>query len=130
MTDFEKNLKTYQKLSGDKIKENDISNTGWVGWRAVTPDRRPYVGQVLDESKEINKKPLSIKDLKWHPNLFINAGYGSRGYTLAPFMSKCLASLISGSQTPEEEDILNYLNPSRNSIKKMGLRKKLLENLT
>ena len=128
LTDFEKNLKTYQKLSGDKMEENDISNAGWVGWRAVTPDRTPFVGQVLDESKEVYNKPLSIKDLKWHPNLFINAGYGSRGYTLAPFISKCLASLISGSQTPEEEDILNYLNPSRNSIKKMGLRKKLLEN--
>ena len=128
MTDFDKNLKTYQKLSGNKIKENDISNAGWVGWRAVTPDRTPYVGQVLDESKEFYNKPRSIKDLKWHPNLFINAGYGSRGYTLAPFISKCLASLISGSQTSEEEDILNYLNPSRNSIKKMGLRKKLLEN--
>ena len=128
MNDFEKNLKTYQKLSGNKIKENDISNAGWVGWRAVTPDRTPYVGQVLDESKEVCNKPHSIKDLKWHPNLFINAGYGSRGYTLAPFISKCLASFISGSQTPEEEDILNYLNPSRNSIKKMGLRKKLLEN--
>ena len=59
---------------------------------------------------------------------FINAGYGSRGYTLAPFVSKCLASLISRSQTPEEEDTLNYLNPSRNSIKKMGLRKKMLTN--
>jgi tRNA 5-methylaminomethyl-2-thiouridine biosynthesis bifunctional protein len=32
MTDFDKNLKTYQKLSGDKIKENDISycRLGWV----------------------------------------------------------------------------------------------------
>ena len=128
LNDFEKNLKTYQKLSGNKMEENDISNAGWVGWRAVTPDRTPFVGQVLDESKEVYSKPLSIRDLKWHPNLFINAGYGSRGYTLAPFISKCLASLISGSQTPEEEDILNYLNPSRNSIKKMGLRKKLLEN--
>ena len=128
MTDFDKNLKIYQKFSGDKIKENDISNTGWVGWRAVTPDRRPYVCQVLDESKEINKKPLSIKDLKWHPNLFINAGYGSRGYTLAPFISKCLASLIGGSQTSIEEDLLNYLNPCRNRIKKMGLRKKMLSN--
>ena len=128
MTDFEKNLKAYQKLSGNKMKENDISNAGWVGWRAITPDRTPYAGQVLDESKGFYNKPRSIKDLKWHPNLFINAGYGSRGYTLAPFISKCLASLISGSQTPEEEDILNYLNPSRNSIKKMGLRKKLLEN--
>jgi tRNA 5-methylaminomethyl-2-thiouridine biosynthesis bifunctional protein len=128
MSDFEKNLKTYEKLSGDKIKENDISNAGWVGWRAVTPDRTPYVGQVLDESKEIYNKPLSINDLKWHPNLFINAGYGSRGYTLAPYISKCLASLVTGSQSPEEEDILNYLNPCRNSIKKMGLRKKMLEN--
>ena len=128
MTDFDKNLKIYQKFSGDKIKENDISNTGWVGWRAVTTDRTPFVGQVLDESKEVYNKPRSIQELKWHPNLFINAGYGSRGYTLAPFISKCLASLICGSQTPIEKDILNYLNPSRNSIKKMGLRKKMLVN--
>jgi tRNA 5-methylaminomethyl-2-thiouridine biosynthesis bifunctional protein len=128
MTDFDKNLKTYQKLSGVKIEKNDMPITGWVGWRAVTPDRTPYVGHVLDESKEVYNKPRSIQELKWHPNLFINTGYGSRGYTLAPFISKCLASLISGSQTPIEEDILNYLNPSRNSIKKMGLRKKMLTN--
>ncbi len=129
MTDFEKNLKTYRKLSGNEIKKNDTSNTGWVGWRAVTPDRIPYVGQVLKESKELNKIPRSIKDLKWHPNLFINTGYGSRGYTLAPFISKCLASMIDESQTPDEQNILNYLNPSRNSIKKAGLRKKMLVNL-
>jgi len=129
MTDFEKNLKTYQKLSGDEIEKNDISNAGWVGWRAVTPDRIPYVGQVLEESREVDNKPSYINDLKWHPNLFINTGYGSRGYTLAPFISKCLASLINGSLTPDEENILNYLNPSRNSIKKMGLRKKMLVNL-
>ena len=128
MTDFDKNLKTYQKLSGVKIEKNDMPITGWVGWRAVTPDRTPYVGHVLDESKEVYNKPRSIQELKWHPNLFINTGYGSRGYTLAPFISKCLASLINGSQTPEEENILNYLNPSRNSIKKMGLRKKMLTN--
>jgi glycine/D-amino acid oxidase-like deaminating enzyme len=128
MTDFDKNFKTYQKLSGVKMKKNDMPITGWVGWRAVTPDRTPYVGHVLDESKEVYNKPRSIQELKWHPNLFINTGYGSRGYTLAPFISKCLASLISGSQTPIEEDILNYLNPSRNSIKKMGLRKKMLTN--
>ena len=129
MTDFEKNLKTYRKLSGNEIEKNDTSNTGWVGWRAVTPDRIPYVGQVLKESKELNKIPRSIKDLKWHPNLFINTGYGSRGYTLAPFISKCLASMIDESQTPDEQNILNYLNPSRNSIKKAGLRKKMLVNL-
>ena len=128
MTDFDKNFKTYQKLSGVKMKKNDMPITGWVGWRVVTPDRTPYVGHILDESKEVYNKPRSIQELKWHPNLFINTGYGSRGYTLAPFISKCLASLISGSQTPIEEDILNYLNPSRNSIKKMGLRKKMLTN--
>ena len=127
-TDFEKNLKTYQKLSGNKLDEYNVPNTGWVGWRAVTPDRIPYVGQVLEESNPIDNKPLSMKDLKWHPNLFINAGYGSRGYTLAPFISKCLASMMSGSETPDENNILNYLNPYRNSIKKMGLRKKMLEN--
>ena len=128
MTDFEKNLKTYRKLSGNEIEKNDTFNTGWVGWRAVTPDRIPYVGQVLKEPKELNKIPRSIKDLKWHPNLFINTGYGSRGYTLAPFISKCLASMIDESQTPDEQNILNYLNPSRKSIKKAGLRKKLLIN--
>ena len=128
MTDFDKNLKTYQRLSGDRIEKNDMPITGWVGWSAVTPDRTPYVGQLLDESKMICNKPRSIQDLKWHPNLFINAGYGSRGYTLAPFISKCLASLIGGSQTSIEEDLLNYLNPCRNRIKKMGLRKKMLSN--
>ena len=129
MTDFEKNLKTYRKFSRNEMGRNDKSNAGWVGWRAVAPDRIPYVGQVLKESKEFDKIPRSIKDLKWHPNLFINAGYGSRGYTLAPFISKCLASMIDESQTTDEENILNYLNPSRNSIKKMGLRKKMLINL-
>ena len=127
-TDYEKNLKTYQKLSGTKSEEYNVPNEGWVGWRAVTPDRIPYVGNVLEESNGIDNKPLSMKDLKWHPNLFINAGYGSRGYTLAPFLSKCLASMINGTPTSDEKNILNYLNPCRNLIKKMGLRKKMLVN--
>jgi len=128
ITDFEINFKTYQKLTRDKPMQNKPPNEGWVGWRAVTPDRTPYVGQVLKESKEIDNKPRSINDLKWHPNLFINSGYGSRGYTLAPFISKCLASKIDGTETPGEKNILNYLNPSRSSIKKMGFRKKMLVN--
>jgi len=72
MTDFDKNLKTYQKFSGDKIKENDISNAGWVGWRAVTPDRTPYVGQLLRlkmASKSFYKRWL------WIQRLYISAIY-------------------------------------------------------
>ena len=126
--DFKKNLKAYQRLTGNQLNQKCLPNNGWVGWRAISPDRNPYVGQVLNTSKELTKNPKSLNDLNWHPNLFVNTGYGSRGYTLAPFVSKCLASKIDASQTAEEEDILNYLNPCRGSLKKLGLRKKIFLN--
>jgi glycine/D-amino acid oxidase-like deaminating enzyme len=96
--------------------------------RAVTHDRNPLVGKVLDNSNDLNKKPHSLNQLSYYPNLFINIGYGSRGYTLAPFISKSLASMIDSTESSEDEFFLNYLNPYRSWFKKIGLRKQLLLN--
>ena len=124
--DYEKNLKTYFKLCGDKFEQNHGLQKGWVGWRAVTLDRNPYVGKVFADLPDKKNRPYSLDDLNYHPNLFINVGYGSRGYTLAPFVSKCLASMVDSSQSFEEESILNFLNPYRSWLKQIGLRKKML----
>ena len=128
VSDFEKNLKTYKKLGGERFDQNKSIVKGWVGMRAVTHDRNPLVGMVLDNSNDLNKKPHSLNELSYYPNLFINIGYGSRGYTLAPFISKSLASMIDSTESSEDEFFLNYLNPYRSWFKKIGLRKQMLLN--
>ena len=128
VSDFEKNLKTYKKLGGERFDQNKSIVKGWVGMRAVTHDRNPLVGKVLDNSNDLNKKPHSLNELSYYPNLFINIGYGSRGYTLAPFISKSLASMIDSTESSEDEFFLNYLNPYRSWFKKIGLRKQMLLN--
>jgi len=54
----------------------------WAGLRPATPGGRPLVGRS-----------------RW-PNLWINAGHGALGLTLAPGSATLLASLMKGRGTP------------------------------
>jgi D-amino-acid dehydrogenase len=56
----------------------DAKITHWAGLRPLTPSGRPIIGAT----------PL--------PNLFVNAGHGPLGFTLACGSGRALADLIQG----------------------------------
>ena len=105
------------------IVDDRIEN--WVGQRAASFDKKPYVGRVLKTRDGlISPIKYSVEDLDWYEGLFINTCYGSRGFSFAPLASLSLAKFITGNLNNEDKFILNYLNPERQYFKKQGIKKK------
>ena len=97
----------------------------WVGQRAASFDKKPFVGRVLKTRDGlISPIKYSTEDLDWYEGLFINACYGSRGFSFAPLASLSLAKFIVGNLNDDDKFILNYLNPERQYFKKQGIKKK------
>lgn len=110
-----------------ELKKNQCSpeTNSWVGQRAASYDRKPYVGKVLQfGDKPILSSKYSSDNLSWHEGLYVNACYGSRGFSFAPLVSLSLANLITGNLNNDDKFILNYLNPERKFFKKIGIKKK------
>jgi D-amino-acid dehydrogenase len=57
--------------------------TPWMGHRPVTPHSRPYIGRA-----------------KTIANLFVNAGQGALGFTLAFGSARLVADIVSNTPTP------------------------------
>jgi glycine/D-amino acid oxidase-like deaminating enzyme len=55
--------------------------------------------------------------------LYIASGFGSRGFTFAPYCASVLANLINENLSQEDKKTLNYTNPERYRLKKMSLKK-------
>lgn len=62
----------------------------WTGLRPMTPDGTPIVGAT----------PI--------PNLFLNTGHGTLGWTMSAGSSRVLADLISGRRPDIQSDDLGY----------------------
>lgn len=62
----------------------------WTGLRPMTPDGTPIVGATLI------------------PNLFLNTGHGTLGWTMSAGSSRVLADLISGRRPDIQADDLGY----------------------
>ncbi len=64
--------------------------TFWTGLRPMTPDGTPVVGRSTI------------------PNLFLNTGHGTLGWTMAAGSGRVLADIVSGRQTEIESADLGY----------------------
>lgn len=125
-TDTVNNMNKLKKLIPSfkySLLEDKIEN--WVGQRAASFDKKPYVGRVL-RSRDSLTSPMKYpaEDLDWYQGLFINTCYGSRGFSFAPLASLSLVKLITGNLNNDDKFILNYLNPERQFFKKQGIKKK------
>jgi len=67
---------------------------GWAGVRASTPDHLPVAGAVGE-------------------GLWILAGLGGRGFTLAPLLAEHVAALALGEPSPLPDDLAAAVNPDR-----------------
>ena len=85
---------TLEKVVTDLFPGGDLSQaTFWTGLRPMTPDSTPVVGQTHFQ------------------NLFINAGHGTLGWTMACGSGKLIADLMTGHKTEistEGLDISRY----------------------
>ncbi|MBJ7536760.1 bifunctional tRNA (5-methylaminomethyl-2-thiouridine)(34)-methyltransferase MnmD/FAD-dependent 5-carboxymethylaminomethyl-2-thiouridine(34) oxidoreductase MnmC [Marinomonas transparens] len=94
---------------------------GRVSFRCAVPDYTPIVGPV--QSEKLYKQSYSAlsKNAKWQSssiaesinNLYINIGHGSRGLISTPLSGCHIASLITNTPSPLEQEISNKLHPSR-----------------
>lgn len=81
---------TLEKVVTDLFPGGDLSQaTFWTGLRPMTPDSTPVVGHT----------PMQ--------NLFINAGHGTLGWTMACGSGKLVSDLITGHQTEISTDGLD-----------------------
>lgn len=107
-----------------EIKLNTESSSR-VGIRATTPDYLPICG-IAPDLTQLNQdfEPLS-RDAKTPINkvapaqkgLFLNTGYGSRGYAYAPLCAEHLSAIICGERSPLPNHLQRALHPARFAIR-------------
>lgn len=101
------------------INPNDV--TGDVNIRMHSPDHLPIVGPIADYEKFNKEYSLLSKDKNhkltstcpYLPGLYINAGFGSKGFLFAPLCSEIIASYIDGSEFDVSESLRIALHPNR-----------------
>lgn len=96
---------------------------GRVGWRAVTPDRLPYIGPLplaALPTKVAGQKSPRTDQARFVPRLrdgqggvHVITGFGSRGITWAALAGELLASWVTGSPSPVEAALRDALDPAR-----------------
>jgi len=96
---------------------------GRVGWRAVTPDRLPYIGplplsalQAPGAAQKANRldQPRFVPRLRDEQGgVHVITGFGSRGITWAALAGELLASWVTGSPSPVEAALRDALDPAR-----------------
>ncbi len=96
--------------------------------RAMSPDHLPLCGPVPDydryicEYEGIHHGPRHKKynDAPYHNNLFVNVGYGSRGFIHAPILGKYLTNMLIGDVPFFSSAICNALHPARFIIRRLS----------
>lgn len=100
---------------------------GRVGFRCVSPDYLPMAGAVVDAdafkttfaSLKKNAKQVLTETCPPIPGLFVNAAYGSHGFTTAPLAAEILAAQINGSPVPCSDKLRQSLSPSRFLVRQL-----------
>nr|AAP51103.1 putative lipoprotein [uncultured bacterium] len=96
---------------------------GRVGWRAITPDRLPYIGPLplaALPAKVAGQKTPRTDQARFVPRfrdaqggVHVITGFGSRGITWAALAGELLASWVTGSPSPVEAVLRDALDPAR-----------------
>jgi hypothetical protein len=75
----------------------------------------------------VTTKDKSI-DFDWYRNIFINTFYGSKGFSMAPYLSNLLIKLIFSKLDENEIRLINSLSPYQNELKILKKSNKIIEN--
>ncbi|HIG36730.1 MAG TPA: FAD-dependent oxidoreductase [Oceanospirillaceae bacterium] len=117
-----------------QASNRDLSDVqgGRVGFRSVTPDYLPMVGQIADENTVIERFGKLRKDANYKfqqampylHGLYINAGHGSKGLISAPLSAEILASQMANQALPVAQCVAWGLDPNRFLIRDLIRRKR------
>jgi tRNA 5-methylaminomethyl-2-thiouridine biosynthesis bifunctional protein len=130
-TDHHHNLAQLAGLvGGDASAWRSLGWQGRVGWRAVTPDRLPLIGAVVDAAavsgaagaaggaRPRADRPRFVPRLRrTDSGLYVFTGLGSRGIGWAALGGQLLASWVAGSPSPLEADLREALDPARFALR-------------
>jgi tRNA 5-methylaminomethyl-2-thiouridine biosynthesis bifunctional protein len=105
-------------LPGSASEIDPAALEGFVGFRAVSPDRLPLIGALADEDAETPKNP-QLSTLSRQPGLYGAFAYGSRGLLWAGLGGELLASLIEGEPLPLEARLADAVDPARFVLRAM-----------
>lgn len=93
----------------------------WAGVRWSSPDHLPLVGPLADAAAFARDYAPLRHGQHWvdyppgvyESGLYVIAGFGSHGVSLAPLCAELLACHIAGEPWPLERDLVEALHPSR-----------------
>jgi tRNA 5-methylaminomethyl-2-thiouridine biosynthesis bifunctional protein len=89
---------------------------GRTGWRCVADDKLPVMGAVPDLAAFASEIPSRCAQARWVPRragLYVFTALGSRGITWSALGAQVMASTITGSPMPIENDLLDAVDPAR-----------------
>ena len=97
-----------------------------AGVRATSADRLPLIGPAPD-TEQIIADRSALERAQWKtsfeayavPGLFIAGGYGSRGFTWAPWGASILTAQIFNDPLPVRQDALLSIVPNRQILRKL-----------
>jgi tRNA 5-methylaminomethyl-2-thiouridine biosynthesis bifunctional protein len=117
-----RNLAILENLLG--LQEHTFTSKdceGRVSFRCAVPDYTPIVGPIQSSEAYHREYSRLSKNAKWKSNklaepnkqLYVNIGHGSRGLISTPLSACFIASLITNTPSPLEQNVSHKLHPSR-----------------
>ncbi|MGY0195090.1 FAD-dependent 5-carboxymethylaminomethyl-2-thiouridine(34) oxidoreductase MnmC [Leptothrix sp. BB-4] len=105
------------------LADGDTLLPGRAGWRAVTPDRLPLVGPVVDgveRQRLLDGGRARLDGPRHQPRrvaagngIYLCTGLGSRGITSAVLAGRVLAAWVAAEPMPVEAALRDALDPAR-----------------
>lgn len=105
------NIRKARSLLCDPQLGSDAPLAGRVGFRCISPDRLPLVGELPDYGT--GQRSERLRDVPRHPGLFGLLGYASRGLIWAPYAAEVLAAMLDGEPVPLENKLARAIDPAR-----------------
>lgn len=97
--DHRRNLERLERmLPGFAVSGSLAALSGWVGVRAMSPDRLPFAGPLPGDATA---------------GLFACVGLGARGLTWSALLGELVASSVDGDPLPVPRDLADQLAPMR-----------------
>ncbi len=113
-------------LPGSAVRLDPARLAGTVGFRCVTPDRLPLIGNAPDAGPA--SAGMASRSGKWAPRLprlnglYGAFGYASRGLTWAALGGELIASMLEGEPLPLESDLADAVDPARFLMRRVRRR--------
>jgi len=128
--EFQENLLDINKWFKNLFFKDDICG-GRASVRAVSPDRVPVLGAVVDQSQAASdyadlykgKPAYKYPRAKALTGLYVNTGHGARGFSSAFLCSELLAAMICDEPLPVSNRVRYALHPSRFLIRSLKKRR-------